>query len=110
MASRAAASLGQLPIHLGVDLVQPGLGDHAPADRRLVGHQDADEPRTAESRERLGGTGQEADMGRVGEVMDVLDQSPVTVEKNCRPRSRVRGSRRAKEFEPHPLGLARAPQ
>ena len=68
MASTRSTLLGQLPIHLGVDLVQPCLGDHAPADRGLVGHQHAREARTAKSLDCLGRAGQEPDLvpGRRG--------------------------------------------
>ena len=65
-----------------MDLLESGLGDHAPADGRLVGDQDADEAGTAESFERLGSPGQEPDMSRVGKVMDVLDQGTVAVEED----------------------------
>ena len=35
-------------------------------------------------RERLGSAGQEPDLGRVGEVVDVLDQGPVPVQEDRR--------------------------
>ena len=108
MASRARALLGQLPVHLGVDLVQPGLGDHAPADGRLVGDQDAGEARTVKSPDRIGCTGQEPDLGRVGQVVNVLDQRPVPVEEDRRSGSPLPALHRDAERSASTSDLARA--
>ena len=84
---QGSALLGQLPVHLDVDLVQPGLGDHAPTDRRLIGHEHADEAGTA-SRVSAAAARQELDMGGVGEVVNVFDQGAVAVKEDRRARSR----------------------
>ena len=89
---------GELALHLGVDRLVLLDRDHPPADRRLVGdHDQAHSPRLAEPTEGPGGVGQEPDPGRVGEVMDVLDDRAVAVEEHgraisgvhARPRSSV---------------------
>ena len=76
--------LRELSVHLGVNLVQPGLGDHPPADGRLVGDQDAGEAGAAKPLDRLGRARQETDMARIGKVVHVLDQRPVPVEEDGR--------------------------
>ena len=90
---------GELAVHLVVDQVQLRLGEHPPADGRLVGHHDAGEPRAVEPPQGLGGPRQEADAGGVGQVVDLLDHGSIAVEEHGRPLSRPGGSRRGEQAQ-----------
>jgi hypothetical protein len=81
--------------HPGGDAIVLGLLEVAPADPRLVGHDDDRNVRRIELGDRPCGTGQQLDAGRIAQVMPVGDECAVAIEKHRgdsrSPRRTVRG-------------------
>jgi hypothetical protein len=82
--------LGSLLFEQGVqffvNLFEGGLGQLSTGDRGLIRHDDGSESGLVESSEALGGTGEELEVVRCGEPVNVDVERAVSVEKYCRDR------------------------